>query len=106
MEKEDAEFIDGPSSESPQQQKFTLLTRNTALFKRILKTSLRVGLCRLLIFPIIFIFQEQFLIINSKQDLPDSWSIIFYVIACMMDFMVILNDTTMMKLLAKDRDKL
>ena len=63
---------------------------------------MKISLVRLFMFPIIFIFEDQFLITNKKQNLPDSWSIIFYVIACMMDFMVILNDATMLKLLNAD----
>ena len=72
----------------------------------MVKASLKVGLFRLLFFPLIFIFQEHFIITNRQSNFPDSWSIIFYVIACMMDFTAILNDTTMLKLLKKDEEKL
>ena len=57
---------------------------------------------RLCLFIAVVVFQEEFITTNTSQDMADSWSIIFFVIACMMEFLSIINDTTLIKFLRKE----
>ena len=67
---------------------------------------MKIGVARLIVFVIVIAFQEHLIVTNKEQGLPDSWNTIFYVIASLMDFLAILNDSTMMRLLKKDEKTL
>ena len=102
---EEADFIDN-HLQTTEQKQVALINCNVALFRKMMRISFRASLVRLCVFVAVIVFEEQLLITNWDQGMADSWSIVFFVIACMMDFLSVINDTTLLKFLAKDEENL
>ena len=51
---------------------------------------------------IVVVFEEEFIITNYQLNMADSWSIIFYIMSCMMDLLSIINYTSLIKFLEQE----
>ena len=85
-------------------EKVRLIDHNTKHFRSLLFFSIQIGCLRLISFFIIIIFEEQFIITQPPNNYAESWNIMFFVLAAMMDFLGILNDVQIFKHLQKDED--
>lgn len=77
-----------------------LIDASVAKFSSLVRTSLVVAVVRIVIFFLIFINEETFLC-PSRNANSDSWSVIFYILASLMDFLVVLNDAQILRFLKK-----
>jgi hypothetical protein len=104
---EESDFIPADSSSiDPEQEKIRLIAINTTIFRKMVQTSLYFGVGRILVFILVMGFEETFILNEKGKDYGDSWNVIFYVVACLMDFLGTINDVTMLRFLKKDEENL
>jgi len=84
---------------TPNQEKVVLIDINVARFRRLVRGSLVSALVRIAIFFVIFLNEEAFVCI--EKDRCDGWTIIFYILASLMDLLVVLNDSQILRFLTK-----
>jgi hypothetical protein len=78
-----------------------LIDRNCEQFRILVRSSLVMALARIGFFFVVFMNEEAFLC--SQQDTQcDGWSIIFYILASLMDLLVVLNEAQILRFLKKE----
>jgi hypothetical protein len=99
MNEEHEEGIDLERILTPNQEKAMLIEANVASFRRLVRASLLTALLRIAIFFVIFVNEEAF--ICAAEERCDGWTIIFYILASLMDLLVVLNDSQILRFLQK-----
>jgi hypothetical protein len=78
------------------------MTSNILRFKSIIKGSLLMAALRIAFFFVIIANDKQFITTAANTPYSDSWNVIFYIIASLLDFLVVLNDVQILRFLGRD----
>jgi hypothetical protein len=75
-----------------------------AHLKKLVMLSIKICLVRLVFFCIVIGYVDVFITVSRDRNdqATDSWNLIFYILISMMDFLTILNDFQMLKLIKKE----